>query len=1461
MDAQSLAEVQSRSCVLVGEGNLLIECGELLRSGGLFIAGVLSDDPSVAQWAWSIGAETQRHSDHTLSWVVSLAPDYLFSIFNLVILPLAVINAPRIASINYHDAILPRYAGLHATAWAIYHQEQTHGITWHLMEAGIDTGGILGQAAIDIAPADSALSLNLKCFSAALAVLDELLPNLRDGVLRSAPQDLSQRTYVPGSQRPPGGGRLNWDHPAVQLDALVRSCDFGPYRNPIAVPKVWLGSDCMLVSKSAVWPGEAERQAGTLLGITEETLTISTASGSLELGGLMSADGEPLTGSQAAQRYRVGIGSRLSALEFQQEQDITGTAESLYRFERYWEARLEDLVPATPLRSARRTAPGKGNAPVLRQWSIPAAVDHWINRHDQLWTTEVFLLAACGAFLARLSFADTFDVELQYQDSASGHPEVFAAAVPFRFQVDADFSRLLVAVHTELESAKHHRTYPRDLVPRSPRLRGQSHLRSHAKLPVAIVLGGSPSSLDGRDVVIGFDAQSGAGSILMSPALHDQLPELTDMFIDWVDQLASTDGPSHGCSLVSPAERSRLLGWGTGPDASVGTPACAHELIATQAERAPEAVAVIDGAEELTYDELNRAADALASELRRAGVGPDVGVGICMRRSTAMIVGLLGILKSGGFYVPLDPSLPGTRLRMLIDHADIRTFVTTRADETGLPPGVRVYPEELDWRSRAFTQVEGQCAPRCSPQDAAYVLYTSGSTGEPKGVRIEHRSLTNFVQAAMDGYQLTPDDRVLQFASISFDTSVEEIFPTLASGATLVLRPEDMLGSARSFLAASAQLGITVLDLPTAYWHTVVPHVCTGTAGVWPELRLVIIGGETADPAAVHDWCDAIGDSIDLINTYGPTEATVIATWAKLTPEIFISGGVPIGSPLPGVSVEVVDRFGMPVPEGVTGELVIGGAGVASGYVHRLGFTDEKFGHRADPAGRARRTFRTGDLCFWRPDGMLEFVGRIDDQVKVRGFRIELHEIELMLQGLEEVSQAAVVACEHDRPGAEVVLRACIVARSNAEGLNVSRLRAAVREKLPEWMIPSEWIVLDQLPVSVNGKVHRRALASRVPPGRRMPATARPETSEDSATVLERKVLDIWRTVFGKDSVGLDDDFFDLGGDSLLAVCCVEEVEQSLGQALPINALFEYPTVRTLSRALTDQSWIPAKTSLVPLHSAGARTPLFLVHGWGGQLFAYRDFVLHLEADQPVYGLRAATAPDGTPLHATIDDMVTQYVKEIRELQTTGPYVVCGYSVGGWFAFAVAARLRAEQAPVTLVLLDTYPRGCPPPRARRARLSMKLFNWSIRLSWHADQLQVLPTGAKVAHVLHRPQGLLKRTFVHQRPTARPPRAAMDVARDHVEQNPASESVLGDFFADLAAAYPITPIDCPVDLIVSRERGILLQAMLMFWRQLATGDLRVHQLTGNHLAMLGDQRLSRLVGRILDERLGDFPNVP
>jgi amino acid adenylation domain-containing protein len=576
-----------------------------------------------------------------------------------------------------------------------------------------------------------------------------------------------------------------------------------------------------------------------------------------------------------------------------------------------------------------------------------------------------------------------------------------------------------------------------------------------------------------------------------------------------------------------------------------------HELFEAQVDRAPDAIAVVLDGAQLSYGELERAANRLAGRLIALGVGPEVTVGLCVERSLDMIVGLFGILKAGGAYVPLDPASPRDRVAFVLEDAAVAVIVTQdRLAATLAPHGARLVCVDADRGAPAGTAARP--ARRATGDSLAYVTYTSGSTGRPKGVAIEHRMAVNLVLGFGALEQMSPSDRSLGFSSIAFDGSVDEIFTPLSHGATLVLRGEDVPTAAELF--GDRFYGVTIINITTAYWHSLAAALDGGHHTLPAALRLVNIGGERARPEHVAAW-HAVAPGCRLQNLYGPTETTAIATVWQLHPEQLRPGReVPIGAPLPNYTAYVLDPRGRPVPIGVPGELHLGGDGVARGYLNRPELTAEKF--VASPFGPGR-LYRTGDIARWFPDGTLEFLGRIDHQVKIRGFRIEPGEIEAALAEHPAVHHAVVIARE-DAPG-EPRLVAYVVGRDGA--IPAAELRAFVKPKLPDYMVPFAFVAVERIPITANGKLDLQALPAPDP-------DAAVERHVAPRTPAELLLAGIWAAVLRRERIGVDDDFFALGGHSLLATQVASRVRQAFRVELPLRSLFESPTVAELAAVI-----------------------------------------------------------------------------------------------------------------------------------------------------------------------------------------------------------------------------------------------------------------------------------------------------
>jgi amino acid adenylation domain-containing protein len=624
---------------------------------------------------------------------------------------------------------------------------------------------------------------------------------------------------------------------------------------------------------------------------------------------------------------------------------------------------------------------------------------------------------------------------------------------------------------------------------------------------------------------------------------------------------AAPDARLGELTALSPAETRELLAAGAGPRAEAA-PACVHSLIAGAAARAPEAVAVEQGEARLTYAGLEERAARLAGHLRRLGVGAESIVGLAVERSPEMLVGLLGVLKAGGAYLPLDPNYPRERMALMLEDSGARVLLTQERLAGRLPEtAARVVRLDADWPEIAAGEALAGDGPAL-PQSPAYVIYTSGSTGRPKGVLVPHAALVNYVRGAAVEYGIGPADRVLQFASVSFDTSAEEIYPCLLSGGTLVLRDDAMIGSLDGFVRAVDRLRITVLDLPTAYWHELAVEIDAQGLDLPASLRLIIIGGEEALPdrlAAWHRRATERGERVRLVNTYGPTEATIVTTTFDLTAPAALRGRLPIGRAVAGARTYVLDRRMELLPRGVDGELYIGGAGLARGYLGRPDLTAERFVPDPFAAGAAgERLYRTGDLVRLLEGGDLQFRGRADHQVKIRGFRVELGEVEAALRRIEGVREAVVAL--HGAAG-EQRLAAWVAAAPGA--LQTAGLRAALKETLPEYMIPAAFVVLESLPLTAGGKVDRRALPA--------PDNVRPEIDASYAAPrnpVQEVLAGIWSELLGVERVGVDDDFFQLGGHSLLVAKLAARVRQVFTVELSMVEVFKTPTVAGLAEAV-----------------------------------------------------------------------------------------------------------------------------------------------------------------------------------------------------------------------------------------------------------------------------------------------------
>ncbi|CAG7594918.1 Dimodular nonribosomal peptide synthase [Paenibacillus solanacearum] len=784
----------------------------------------------------------------------------------------------------------------------------------------------------------------------------------------------------------------------------------------------------------------------------------------------------------------------------------------------------------------------------------------------------------------------------------------------------------------------------------------------------------------------GIDGWFEFSSDLYERATIEQLAVRLQLLLE--QALAEPDAPIGQLPILLPEEQAARAFPSVVPVEEAWAGRNLVELFQAQVEKSPSAVAVTYEGQPLTYTQLNVKANQLAHDLISRGIGPGHIVGLLLPRSHALMVGVLAVLKAGAGYLPLDPDYPLDRLAFMLEDTQ-PSCVIGCLDTASVLSGEEVLlmdDSKTVERLSHYPATDPTDRDRTVPLTAdgvAYIIFTSGSTGKPKGVVIPHSNVVRLFSATDPWYGFGPHDVWTLFHSYAFDFSVWEMWGALLYGGKLVVVPHPTSRSPETFLKLLSEERVTVLNqTPSAFYQLMQADKEHAVLGQTLSLRYVIFGGEALDLGHLRHWYDRHDDKApQLVNMYGITETTVHVSYVPLSCAMTESKASSlIGGSIPDLRVYVLDRYMQHVPTGVTGEMYVAGAGLARGYWKRPGLTAERF--IADPYGPpGARMYRTGDLARWLEDGTLDYLGRIDHQVKIRGFRIELGEIEAVAAQADGVSQAVVIARE-DVPG-DKRLVAYVVPKVGAE-LDSNELRQYVTAALPNYMVPSAYVVMAELPLTVNGKLDRKALPA--------PDYSSAVGGRGPRTPQEELLCDLYAETLGLTKVGIDDGFFDLGGHSLLAVKLMSGIRDALGVSLSIGTLFEAPTVAGLAARLEGGDSEDALGVLLPLRKSGKQSPFFCIHPAGGLSWCYAGLLKSLGPEYPIYGLQARGIARKEPLPADLAQMAADYIAHIRSVQPHGPYYLLGWSLGGNVAHAIATLLQAEGEPIALlVMLDAFP--------------------------------------------------------------------------------------------------------------------------------------------------------------------------
>jgi aspartate racemase len=869
--------------------------------------------------------------------------------------------------------------------------------------------------------------------------------------------------------------------------------------------------------------------------------------------------------------------------------------------------------------------------------------------------------------------------------------------------------------------------------------------------------------------------------------------------------------------IVDAAEVAQLTTWNN-TRRSYPRELCVHELIETQAALQPQQVAVVFGTQALSYDELNRRANQLAAYLRGHLIEASL-VGIYLERGPELVVALLAVLKMGAAYVPLDTEAPSSRLAFMIEDSGLQLILThENLAERLSPMAAQVVCLETK-AEEILTQPPVNLTLKTNSSSLAYVIYTSGSTGLPKAVEIPHSAVVNFLTSMQQQPGLTEADRLLAVTTLSFDIAGLEIYLPLMAGARVELCSRAEAADGKYLIEKLANSGITVMQATPATWRLLLEAGWEGSQGL-----TVLCGGE----ALSRDLADELLRRCKTVwNMYGPTETTI---WSAVGELELSDGPVLLGEPIANTQLYVLDEDLNLAPLGVAGELYIGGEGLARGYHGRAELTAQRFVPNPFSSEPGARIYRTGDLVRRLSDGRMEFLGRLDHQVKIRGFRIELGEVMQALSQHPSIKENIVTAAADTSGGQRLV--AYLVAEPGVS-IDVGAIRTFLKSKLPDYMIPAVFVVLENMPLTANGKVDVKAL-----PAANDSRPALPVDYAKPQDALETQLVTIWQKVLGLGAIGVNDNFFDLGGHSLLAVRLFAQIENRFGRVLPLATLFQAPTIRELATVLRKEGcrqW----SSLVAIRSGGSKPPLFCIHAAGANVLIYRPLANHLDVEQPVYALQALGLDGVTPPLTQVEEMAHHYLKEIRALQPDGPYYLLGGSFGGLVAFEMAQQLRSLGQQVgMLALLDTY---CPlHSLTQRMRCHWAHFVERGPATYVADAFTAATKKfrRKFSRAASQPEmkaaaGTVLPSMEFQDPLVRTVQANIEAENTYVPRDKVYCGRITYFYAEDLGGAP------------AHEDNRL------HWAKMTTAGIDIHRIPGTHITMREEPNVALLAKKLTE----------
>ena len=1287
------------STYLIGEDSLLIQCGNILLKRGHHIALVISSIKKIQDWARKNQIPYLPTLNELYRLDNSISTDYIFSLANSHVLPNALIKHARYAAINYHDSPLPRYAGLNATTWAILNGEKIHGITWHLMTHKIDEGDIVKQSLFPIHEDDTALTLNLRCYEFAIVSFQALINDIENNKLSFKKQNLQKRSYYPADHPLPNYGFIDWQSfPGEQIERMVKALFFGHYKNSIGTLKIYFPNQYVIVSDLKICSKHLglTQKPGEILLIEKEAIYISTITMPIKITSLLLPSGISLTIGEFIKKYDIEVGFNFKSLKKSDSRSFKKYYSQALKYEdKFWTPSLMQV--------SQQSIFSRKKFNTSLNLKIPESKISIKNifPNKQFFSIKNMLTTAIIIYLYRLNNHENTTIFLVYPGFKEFHRKaanLFNYLLPINFNIPPYLSldNALKYIDNHLNDLKKRKIYLNDLISRHPVFQNKSiepyvvislDDKFEPKfLPQESILFFKINEKNGEIIIYHrFDINQDS---LINETISNLPVHITNTLIHLVNNphLSVTS-----FSFLSEYEKYKLLHiFGSGVEKFL-PPLTLIELFKNQVLKKPQQIAISFEDNSISYEELWNYSEKIKDLILQQQLPTQRLIGIYLERNIEVIAVILGIIKAGAAYVPLDIHYPFSRINTIINDANITLIFTQyyfseKLDNffyNGKYPISFIFIEDILKNEHISLQNQ----PEKHPENLIYVMYTSGTTGTPKGVMVTQDNVLNYCHWFIQSTQFDHTSIMDFSSSISFDLSLPCSIAPLLTGGTIAICSERKKTNPKEYLSHLKKCGVTHVEMTPGYMHLLLDYPQKIRSLI--NMKCLLLGADTVSKSDVEKWI-SLCPHHQLINEYGPTETTVAITSYFIHPSKLPSeSSVPIGKPAFNTHCYVLDKYRNLCPIGIFGELWVSGAQVSMGYLDKTVLTENRF-ILSNINKKNERLYKTGDVVYWLPDGNLQFLGRNDHQVKINGYRVETSEIETILNKITGIKQAIVILQEEKFKNK--YLRAYLV--SELSIIHSDDLIKILKFHLPTYMIPKEFYLVDSIPLKENEKIDYHALIKQ--PYRLLANSSKIPTDNTS---FQETILQIWKNTFDDPHINIHDNFFDIGGDSLTALQIMDEIARYYDINIALINLFECPNVVLLANKVfkffKEKKLTQLKdtqlNAVIPLSKKASEIPLFLIHPIGGTIFWYKSLAALQDGQHGIYGIQDPNIDQHKITFNTLEDMAEYYLNAIKKVYRGETYYLGGASFGATVAFEMANQLIQTHKKVEFLgLLDGW---------------------------------------------------------------------------------------------------------------------------------------------------------------------------